>query len=80
MLDPDFMRLKYPTLYEQWRDLTRGKRKDPTAIVRKFDSEWVFTDRKHKKFIRMVAKGPRFVEQYSDGWSKVYRLQTSTNT
>lgn len=73
-LDPDFMRLKHPELFSAWRDATRGKSKDPGRVIERFGARYVFTDTKHKKFIRSVAKDPRFTQVYSDQWSKVYRF------
>ena len=72
-LDPDFMRLKHPDLFAAWRDVTRGKRKDPGEVIEQFGATYVFTDTKHKKFIRLVEKDERFERLYGDQWSRVYR-------
>lgn len=74
-LDPDFMRLQDERLYQLWKDATRGENGDLAGVVRRFDSEYVFTDRKHDELIDRIAGSPDFVEVYSDAWSRVYRLR-----
>ncbi len=73
-LDPDFMRLRDETLFREWEKTTKGRSGAPDAVVEKFGAEYVFTDRRHRRFIRSVEKNPRFKQYYSDDYAIVYRL------
>lgn len=75
-LDPDFMRLKHASLFKLWKQTTKGKVDDIAQVMRKFDSEYVFTDLKHKRFIRKLEVNPEFDNVYADSWTKVYKLRS----
>jgi len=75
-LDPDYMRLKDAKLYAEWRDIGRGKNKHPAdSILRHFESEYVFTDNKHKKFLAVADKSKRMVRVFHDKYATVYHVR-----
>ena len=67
-LDPTYMYLYDPSLYLQWRAITRGQVDLPGAIIRDvYDSGWVFSDLDHEAFIRKAAADPELQEVYRTG-------------
>jgi hypothetical protein len=69
------MRLKNADLYETWRQIGRGKTKHPEDIIlHEFGAEYVFTDRKHKRFIKIARKSKRMKEVFSDAQTMVFRV------
>jgi len=74
-LDPDYMRLKDEGLYDIWKLISRGNIRHPEDLIRdQFDSEYVFTDTKHKAFIRIAERNARMQKVYSDRYARVYRV------
>jgi len=75
-LDPDYMRLKDAARYQLWRRISKGKIKHPADLIRhQFGADYVFTDKKHKRFIKVANKSPRLSVVFSDKYSTVYRVQ-----
>lgn len=80
-LDPDYMRLKDSEGYELWRSISRGKVKAPEdVILKRFESEYVFTDNKHYRFIQRAEKSPRMRRVYSDRYVRVYKVLPSAKS
>ena len=74
-LDPDFMRLVHPGLYDRWVEITRGHEKSPeNEIMDDFGARWVFTDRDHREFIAVADASPRMKRAYADRHAIVYRM------
>lgn len=74
-LDPDYMRLKDGKLYKRWRSIGRGKDKHPEdTILNTFGSEYVFTDTRHKSFIKIAEKSSRMQRVFDDKYSRVYQV------
>lgn len=74
-LDPDFMRLKNPHLYERWKDITRGRVRLPAKVIfQTFGCAYAFTDNKHQKFIALADRDPYMKKVYADRWTTVYRV------
>ncbi|MDQ6970566.1 MAG: hypothetical protein Q9M16_08655 [Mariprofundus sp.] len=75
-LDPDYMRLKDAARYDLWKRISKGKIKHPADLIRnQFGAEYVFTDKKHKRFIKIAKRSPRMKLVFSDKYSMVYRVQ-----
>ena len=75
-LDPDYMRLKDAKSYYLWKRISQGKIKHPAAsILHQFGAQYVFTDKKHKRFIKIAKRSPRLQLVFSDKYSIVYRVQ-----
>lgn len=77
-LDPDYMRLKDAKAYAEWRDIGRGKNKHPAdRIVQRFESEYVFTDNKHERFIAVADKSERMARVFHDKYATVYSVKSN---
>jgi len=79
-LDPDFLRLRNPALFDEWVRFTRGRHKDPAAFLQGLDSHWVFSDLKHKRLLRQLRKDPRFEAAYRDDYAAVFRRLTEASS
>jgi len=74
-LDPDYMRLKNAGLYRLWRKISKGEIAHPEDILlNAFGAGYVFTDTRHKGFIRMAGRSPRLEKVYGDRYASVYRV------
>ncbi len=74
-LDPDYMRLKDAGLYGLWRKISKGRITQPGDILLKtFGAGYVFTDTRHKGFIRMAGRSRRLEKVYGDRYAVVYRV------
>jgi len=75
-LDPDYMRLKNDKLYRIWKNISKGKVKHPEdLILHNFGAEYVFTDKKHKHFIKIANQSSRMETVFSDKYAKVYHVR-----
>ena len=76
-LDPTFMELHDPALFEEWVDITRGRVEDPSQLIRsRFDGEYVFSDLKHESFIAEAEQDPFLTEVYRDDYAVIYKVGT----
>ena len=79
-LDPTFMQLKYPDLFAQWVDITRGEIEMPAQqVFEDFASQFILTDLSHKKFIERAGEDPGLVEVFRDKEAIIYQVQLSVN-
>lgn len=77
-LDPDYMRLKNADMYQTWRNISRGKvRRPEDVIVNTFGTRYVFTDTKHKRFIKMADRNPQMQKVYNDRFAAVYLIRSA---
>jgi hypothetical protein len=76
-LDPTYLHLKDPDLYELWDDITRGREVVPSEpIFQQFTAEYVFTDTSHKKFIDRAQDDSNLEEVYQDKEAIIFRVLT----
>ena len=74
-LDPTFMQLHDPALYEEWVDITRGRVDDPGATIRdRFGAAYVFSDLNHESFMEAAAGDPLLTEIYRDDYAVVWAV------
>ncbi|MGD2050663.1 MAG: hypothetical protein PVH03_14275 [Chloroflexota bacterium] len=74
-LDPTYMELFDADLFEEWRQITRGKVERPSRIIRnRFGASYVFSDFKHKDFMSVAAEDPLLVELYRDKYAVIYSV------
>ncbi|MGW8225245.1 MAG: hypothetical protein ACWGOY_05905 [Anaerolineales bacterium] len=80
-LDPTYLQIKDPDLYNQWVAITRGEQ-DQLAeqIYRDFAAEYVLTDLNHRNFIDQAQEAPGLVQVYRDEDAIVFRVQLSEST
>ena len=73
-LDPTYMLIYHPSLYDLWVDITRGGIEHPSsAILQDFGAHYVLTDLKHSGFLERAAQDLGLVEVYRDGEAVIYR-------
>jgi hypothetical protein len=74
-LDPTYMQIKDPQLFERWVAITRGEVENPSnQIFEAFSAQYVLTDLAHKKFIDQAGKDPAMVEVFRDEEALIYQI------
>ena len=74
-LDPTYMQLYDPELYDLWVLVTQGRADDPSKIIAaRFGSQFVHTDLKHGGFIRAAEKDAGLREVYRDDQAILYEV------
>lgn len=74
-LDPTYMQLYDPNLYDLWTLITQGKVDRPSRIIADtFGSQYVHTDLNHSRFIRAAEKDPGLKEVYRDDQAILYEV------
>jgi hypothetical protein len=77
-LDPTYMQLYDPGLYDLWTLVTQGKVEHPSKIIAgTFGSQYVHTDLKHGSFIRVAGEDPGLKEVYRDDQAVLYEVLPS---
>ena len=77
-LDPTYMQLYDPGLYDLWVEITRGDVDQPSSVILdRFDAQYVVTDLRHGDFTRMAEDDPGLREVYRDNYSIVYQVGNS---
>ncbi len=75
-LDPTFMQMYDPKLYDEWVSITRGRVNDPGAsISRDFGAQYVFSDLNHGAFLAEAATDPTLTEVYRDEYAVVFAVR-----
>jgi hypothetical protein len=71
-LDPTYMQLYDPDLYDLWVDITRGKVEAPAkTIAETFGARFIITDLDHQAFLRQAKADPQLVERYRDEFAVI---------
>jgi hypothetical protein len=79
-LDPTYLQLYDPDLYELWVDITKGRVEAPAqTIAETFGASFVITDLKHKGFIREAKADPQLEEVYRDDYAAIFQVVDSTD-
>jgi hypothetical protein len=74
-LDPTYMQLYDPELYDLWVDISQGRVTQPSeAISQTFGAHYVLTDLGHEKFLRKAADDPGLAEVYRDGDAAIFQF------
>ena len=77
-LDPTYLEIKDPDLFEQWVEITHGREEFASKIIyEKFAAEYVLSDLRHERFIDRANEDPGMVEIYQDGEAIIYRVHLS---
>jgi hypothetical protein len=78
-LDPTYMQLQDPALYDLWVDVTRGRVEAPAQIIRDtFGASFVLTDLDHDDFLEEAEADPQLDEVYRDQYAVIFRVQPSS--
>jgi hypothetical protein len=79
-LDPTFMQIKDPELFDQWVSITRGEEENPGHLIyHDFAAEYVLTDLSHKNFIERAGEDPGMEEIFRDDEAIIFQVQLSEN-
>ncbi len=74
-LDPTYMQLYDPALYDLWVEITRGNIEQPSfQIATTFGSAYVHTDLQHANFLRVAADDPGLKEVYRDDQAVLFQV------
>lgn len=74
-LDPTYMQLYDPDLYDEWVAVTRGNVDQPSEVIlKRFSARYVHTDLHHKKFISQAENDPRMREVYRDEQAVIFEI------
>ena len=78
-LDPTYLELANPHLWNQWVDITRGRIAKPSQIiVTAFGANYVVSDRHHQDFEKSVRNDTNMQIVYRDQYSFVWLISVST--
>ncbi len=74
-LDPTYMQLYDPALYDLWVDITKGDVENPSQVIAEiFDSRYIHTDLNHTGFLAAARKDPGLKEVYRDGDAVIFEV------
>jgi hypothetical protein len=75
-LDPTYLQLADPDLYDLWVSITRGQVENPSPLIaEQFGAEYVFTDTRHEGFIEHADADPGLAEVYRDDDVVIYHVE-----
>jgi hypothetical protein len=75
-LDPTYMELYDPDLYNTWVKITRGQIDRPSDVIRsRFGGQYVVTDLVHTAFIDRARQDPGLAEVFRDRHAIVYSVK-----
>ena len=75
-LDPTYMQLYDPDLYDQWVRITQGEIENPsTSILDDFGARYVISDLDHEDFIDRATEDPNMEEVYRDSQSVIFAVR-----
>ena len=76
-LDPTYLQLYDPDLYDLWVEITQGDVENPSKIISStFDSRYVHTDLNHGDFLRVATEDPGLREVYRDDQAVIFEIIT----
>ena len=74
-LDPTYMQLYDPELYDLWVLITRGDVQQPSQfIANRFHAQYVHSDLKHGDFLRKAEQDPGLHEVYRDDQAVIFEV------
>jgi hypothetical protein len=74
-LDPTYLQIYDPRLYDLWVRITRGEVENPSqTIATIFGSRYIHTDLKHGGFLQVAAKDPGLKEVYRDDQAVIFEV------
>jgi hypothetical protein len=74
-LDPTYMQLYDPELYDLWVNITKGNVENPSQLIAsKFHSRYVHTDLNHKSFLSAAGKDSGLREVYRDNQAVIFEV------
>jgi hypothetical protein len=77
-LDPTYLQLADPALYDLWVEITRGEVDSPSRhIAADFGSRFVLSDLEHEGFLFQARKDPYLLEVYRDEEAVIFEVASS---
>jgi len=77
-LDPTYMQLYDPKLYDLWVDITQGDVENPSRLIAAtFGSRFVHTDLNHGRFLEVAMRDPGLKEAYRDSQAVIFEVIAS---
>jgi len=74
-LDPTYMQMQDPELYDLWVDISRGHVEYPSGVIgERFGASYVLTDLNHEEFLEEVDDDPNLVEVFRDKYAAVFQV------
>lgn len=74
-LDPTYMQLDDPALYDLWVAITKGNVANPSRLIAgTFGAQYVHSDLNHQAFLRAAEKDPNLLEVYRDDQAVIYQV------
>ena len=74
-LDPTYMQLYSPALFDLWLDITHGDVESPSRYISKsFGASYVHTDLDHENFLDQAASDTGLKEVYRDGQAVIFEV------
>jgi hypothetical protein len=74
-LDPTYMQLYNPKLYDLWVRITRGDAERPSRYISaSFGARYIHTDLDHRAFLDQAAKDPGLKEVYRDNQAVIFEV------
>ena len=75
-LDPTYMQLYDPDLYELWVEITQGDVENPSQVIAsRFGSQYIHTDLNHGDFLQVAAEDPGLKEVYRDDQAVLFEVR-----
>ena len=77
-LDPTYMELYDPALYDLWVEITQGGVENPSQIIAsRFASQYVHTDLNHEDFLQVAEEDLGLKEVYRDDQAVIFEVIVS---
>lgn len=74
-LDPTYLQLYDPDLYNLWVDITQGDVENPSHVIATtFASRYIHTDLNHGDFLQIAAEDPGLKEVYRDDQAVIFEV------
>lgn len=74
-LDPTYLEIADPALWDDWVDITQGKVTEPSQVIQtRFGADYVVSDRQHDKFIQRAKQDPNMQLVYQDRYNYVWQI------
>lgn len=74
-LDPTYLQIYDPDLYDLWVRITDGEIEQPSGIIRaQFGSQFVMTDLAHKNFLKRAGEDAGLREVYRDDEAVIFEV------
>jgi hypothetical protein len=75
-LDPTYMQLYNPALYDLWVDVTKGDVERPSEVIyNRFGARYVVSDLSHRDFIRQAERDTGLEDVYRDNEAVIFALK-----